>query len=523
MLMRGDMMEDKFSFYFQTNNALFNSPVISMCYKADITEIKKYGLTGENILVLFCHKKLTELTSKKDINYYTEIKKLFKGKEIFLRIQSECLLGVYGDLHCDCEKQRLNAINKLSINDGIFIHLPQEGQGWGLHYKLKELELQVSGHDSTGKYVGIKNRDEAQKLLIGNNDFNDFRSYGIIKKILSSLGLLKEKYILISESSRKRKELLDIGLDVITYSDYKDSNVNPDNLSEYLVKILNDSHSYNSDIINKVVDLIEERKYNGRALSTLTSIIDKIRHDKSYELDEPTKNKFINAFEKIICGDEKRYIVDDSIIKIQNNYSCKVNSSVFKAIYNVCGKNVFDRVSLEKLYYFENKLENKSVRIRTSKILDTIEEKSIFLKGQIHVEQRTFNDKKTQIFQNEISLSKLRSFFENNNYDYVKRVEMITIISERQIPGVNVYIKKIPNIDSRIMDVYGKKEDIRKFITKLSKTLNRNVFNKLISNADYEDENFTNYNLRFADLEVAIQEELEIYKLLNKGDEENGV
>lgn len=49
---------------------------------------------------------------------------------------------------------------------GIFVHLPQEAQGWDLHYKLKEQELQVSGRDEKGQYIGEKNRDDAQKLLL---------------------------------------------------------------------------------------------------------------------------------------------------------------------------------------------------------------------------------------------------------------------------------------------------------------------------------------------------------------------
>ena len=140
------------------------------------------------------------------------------------------------------------------------------------------------------------------------------------------------------------------------------------------------------------------------------------------------------------------------------------------------------------------------------------------MKGQIHVEQRTFNEDKTQILQEEISLSKLRSFFENNDYDYKKRVEMITIISERQLPNINIYIKKLPNIENRIMDVYGKEDAIRDFINNLINSLNRNVLNEVVSNSNYEDVNFTDYNLRFADIETAIQEELDIYNLLNKGD-----
>ena len=512
-------MKNKYSFYFQKNNELFGGTVLSVCYKADDNEILKYGLTSPNILILIKTPEINDLLYKKNFNYMSELKNQIKCKKILLRIQSECLLGMYGDLHCDCESQRLDSIAKIKDEGGIFIHLPQEAQGWGLHYKLQELELQVSGRDEKGQYIGEKNRDDAQKLLLGNQNFDDCRSYEIIYKILFDLGISTKKYILISESERKINSLKKLGLDVIKYSTYKEFDVNVDNISEYLIKILNGTHTFNDEVINKIGELIINRKYNGRTLSTLINIVDKIKNDKNYNLNKNTKDKFLSFYDQILCGVEKRYIVDDSIIKLQNNFSCKVNSSIFKAIKNLYGKNVFDRISLEKLYYFESKKGNKSVRIRSSKVMDTIGKPCIFMKGQIHVEQRTFNDEKTQILQEEISLSKLRSFFENNDYDYVKRVEMITIISERQIPNINIYIKKLPNIENRIMDVYGKKDVIRKFIDNLISSLNRNVLNEVVSNSDYEDENFTDYNLRFADIEVAIQEELEIYNLLKKGDE----
>lgn len=513
-------MNNKFSFYLQQENSLFNGKTLAVCYKADQSEIKKYGLTNENILLFIKSKELETILPKKSINYFTEIKKMFRKKDIFLRIQCECLLGMYGDTHCDCESQRLNAIKTIAENEGIFIHLPQEAQGWGLHYKLQELELQVSGRNTNGEYIGVKNRDDAQRLLIGNKNFDDCRGYGIVTKILTDLGINKEKFILISESEKKISALQGQGLKITKFSEYNDSNINPENISEYLVKILNATHEFDDKTIDKLSELIIDRKYNGRALSTLTSIVDKIKSDKDYQLSPKLKKKMLDVYDKIVCGDEKRYIVDDSIIKLQNNFSCKVNSSVFKAIQNLYGKNIFDRISLEKLYYFESKTGNKSVRIRSSKVLNTIGKECIFLKGQIHVEQKTFNEEKTQIFQDEISLSKLRSFFENNNYDFTKRVEMITTISERQIPGINIYIKKLPNIENRIMDIYGKKEDIKKFINGLTHSLNRNVFNDIVSNSDYEDENFTDYNLRFADLDTAVKEEMAIYDLLlDKGDE----
>jgi hypothetical protein len=200
---------------------------------------------------------------------------------------------------------------------------------------------------------------------------------------------------------------------------------------------------------------------------------------------------------------------------VQNNFSCKVNSSVFKALKKMYGFNIFDRISLEKLYYFEGKNDNRSVRIRTSKILETVNNDGIFMKNQVHVEQKTFSDDGRQIIQDEISLSKLRSFFESNTYNYVKKVEMITMISEKQVPDINIYIKKIPNLENRIMDIYGDKENIRDFVHNLSIATKRNPLNEVVSNVDYEDENFTKFNLRFADTNIAIEEELEIYRLLN--------
>lgn len=510
-------MNQKYTFYIQQYNSLFGGPVLSICYKASKDEVERFGLTGENVLIILKSEKLEEKTSHESMDFFNLTESLYgKKQEILLRIQSECLLGVYGDSHCDCEKQRLAAIHSIvEHGSGIFIHLPQEGQGWGLHYKLAELELQVSGHNQNGKFVGEKNRDEAQKILIGNQQFSDARQYALIKTILTDLRLEKHRFILLSENSKKLNSLKSIKLDVCKFSDYQDCQVNENNLSEFLVKILNNTHNFNNETILAAIELIESRRYNGRSLSTIVSIVDKIRNDKGYDLPKKIKARFLEAYEKIICGEKKRYIVDNALIKVQNNFSCKVNSSVFKALKKMYGFNIFDRISLEKLYYFEGKNDNRSVRIRTSKILETVNNDGIFMKNQVHVEQKTFSDDGRQIIQDEISLSKLRSFFESNTYNYVKKVEMITMVSEKQVPGINIYIKKIPNLENRIMDIYGDKENIRDFVHNLSIAIKRNPLNEVVSNVDYEDENFTKFNLRFADTNIAIEEELEIYRLLN--------
>ena len=98
---------------------------------------------------------------------------------------------------------------------------------------------------------------------------------------------------------------------------------------------------------------------------------------------------------------------------------------------------------------------------------------------------------------------------------------MVTIISENVIPGVNIYIKRLPNIENRIMDVFGKKENIQEFINKLINDNNRSLLNT-INNEKLSEQNFSKYNLRFADLSGIIEEEVNIY-YLTKEEEKNGV
>lgn len=424
---------------------------------------------------------------------------------------------MYGDSHCDCEVQRLNAIKTIALNDGIFIHLPQEAQGWGLFYKLKELELQVSGRSQDGEFLGVKNRDEAQELLLNSNSFFDNRSYAIIAEILKILNLNNNQFVLLSDSDRKIEALKKSGLDIIKYSEFTTNEVNEDNLSEYLIKILNLTHKFDDKIFNDILNLINQKKYNGRSLATLVEIVNKIKNDKNYKLNDFYKKQILETYENIICGVEKNYIfVDENKIKTQNKFSCKVNFTIFKILFNVYKKNIFDRISFEKMYYFNNKNDNEKIIIRTSRVLDTFGEDALFFKGQFYAQEKIINNDGRKIIENEITISRLRSFFENPNYDYEKRVEMITFISEDQVPGINIYIKRLPNIENRIMDIYGSKKEIRSFINKIVTEHDKKILHNLISDKKYENEDFTDYNLRFADMENAINQEIEIYNLLKE-------
>lgn len=505
-------MKEKLYYYFQRNNILFNSDIISICYEADVEEVKKYNLTSSNILIFIKHNKINYETCSKRKNYINIIKKAFENENIFLRIQCECMLGVFGDSHCDCENQRIDSIKKISDNNGIFIFLPQEAQGWGLTYKFKELELQVSGKMQSGENIGIKNRDEAQEIILGNQKFKDNRSYEIVYNLLKMLGVDKNKFVLISDNYKKIETLSSYGLDIINYSEYE-KDINSDNLSEYLIKIYNNTHDYSDKIIDEILNKILKRQYNERTLSTLVKIVNRIKNDKSYSLNPKIKKKILDTYNDIICGEEKKYIIgEENKIKSQNNFCCKVSTSIFKVIKNIYQKNIFERISLERIYYFQNKNNSELIKIRTSEILEIRDENVLFFVGQHHAEERDYTNNNT-VIQNEITISKLNSYFENPNYDYVKTVEMITTISENDIPGVKIFIKRIPSIENRIMDIFGKKEDIKKFIDNVMKYGN-NILLNCISNSEYEDENFTPYNLRFANLKGIIEEELKIYELM---------
>lgn len=209
----------------------------------------------------------------------------------------------------------------------------------------------------------------------------------------------------------------------------------------------------------------------------------------------------------------KRYIVgDEKYVKLQNNFSCKVDSSIFKTLCKIYGKNIFDRISLEKIYYFQNIETGESVRVRSSRILDNIEDICCMFNGQFYIEQSTYCDKKRKIVQKEISASSLRAYFENPDYIYQKRVEMVTIISEGVIPGLNIYIKRIPNIENRVIDIFGKSENIRNLINMIVECNNRTLLN-VINDMALSEQNFSQYNLRFADLNSVIEEEMDMYAL----------
>lgn len=93
---------------------------------------------------------------------------------------------------------------------------------------------------------------------------------------------------------------------------------------------------------------------------------------------------------------------------------------------------------------------------------------------------------------------------------------MITYISEDDIDEISVYLKRIPNIENWVLDVYGKSENIRMFINELANQKEFALLN-FVNNIQLEEGDYSEFNLRFSDLDLAVNEELDYFKKLNEG------
>lgn len=92
---------------------MFESGFLTICYQVNSEEIESYSITSNNILLILSHPDIKISGGK--INYLRKIKKIFSTDNILLRIQSECMLGIYSDSHCDCEEQRIFSDNNRQI------------------------------------------------------------------------------------------------------------------------------------------------------------------------------------------------------------------------------------------------------------------------------------------------------------------------------------------------------------------------------------------------------------------------
>lgn len=253
------------------NNTFLGDSLVAV-YHANKAEITTDGLTGTDIAIY--------IKTSHDISLLNTVKLISQSdifdntKSVLLRVASECQFGVFGDSHCDCESQRtacLEAIN--SHGQGIYIQLPQEGQGRGLHYKAKELQLQVQGINPSGQFIGKKDIYEASKILTGSDNV-DVRNFTTLKKIFNQLNLTKYDYVLVSANPQKSQSLADeVGISILGSRDVKRA-LSLDNVGEYLAKIYKKNFRISDEDLREVYNILFQAKSIPERVSSLIRYIE---------------------------------------------------------------------------------------------------------------------------------------------------------------------------------------------------------------------------------------------------------
>jgi GTP cyclohydrolase II len=136
------------------------------------------------------------------------------GPVPLVRPHSECLTGdVLGSARCDCGPQLREALARITDVGGYLLYLRQEGRGIGLYDKLDAYALQDRGLDTYDA-----------NLALGHDA--DERDYTVAAQMLRALGVTR--IALLSNNPDKRRQLLDLGIDVTeqVHTDYHVSEAN---------------------------------------------------------------------------------------------------------------------------------------------------------------------------------------------------------------------------------------------------------------------------------------------------------
>lgn len=243
------------AYYYMHNNAYLGDVLLGV-YTASQAEMSKNSLT-RNEIMMYIKLPGDVLNISETKSGYTDIirSKFNNIESIPLRVASECILGIFGDSHCDCEKERIAHLEEITkIGYGIYINLPQEGKGRGLRYKVSEVNIQCNGIDNRGNYIGNKTAAGAAQHILGK-PYIEKRTYGIVYRVLKSAGLGGHNFELYTSNPKKISELSST-LNISTIKPITAGLINKDNLSDIMQKIYSGNFKYSDDVLIEVIELL---------------------------------------------------------------------------------------------------------------------------------------------------------------------------------------------------------------------------------------------------------------------------
>lgn len=496
------------------HNNFYLGNCLCIIYRPSDKEILSDFLSSKYILIL--------LKSQKDLSNISTVKKfisnnIFQEKDkILLRISSECLLGSFGDSHCDCESQKISVLKEINnCKQGIYIHIPQEAQGNGLFYKAKELELQVNGINPSGKYVKEQSIKEASEYLLKPGDKLDKRNYASLISIVKQLKLNRYKYDLICDNPYKIQYFKKKAKIRINPKCYFKQNITIDNVGEFLSKIYMKDFVLTDEELHQIyLTLLSTKKLPQRVISILHYLQEDFNNKKEFNIN-------IDYLKKILSILKIKHIPDQiqslTILKDSESYSeyqieLKIKSNDIKILFQEKilqnDEELFYEVNnFYDLMYFKN-IPSRSLKIRKSyrlrDINRPISQKLIY---KVHISGNKYAIKSIPILHEDvISLIELAL----SNYE-IHFLPVFTHNIFSNLTPITILIKRYSH-DLRTLSLMGDENEVNKFIKILS---------KLISIKKIDDP--TNHRFLIKDLAKNFEwnklsrQELNIYKKYHNG------
>ena len=154
----------------------------------------------------------------------------------------------------------------------------------------------------------------------------------------------------------------------------------------------------------------EEKKYQH------LNYVEKTQIERWYNIEKrPCSEiaKLLNKSVRTIQREIKRGLTENltTLLEIKYVYSVDVSEKKYRYNMTAKGPNIKLDANYRLVEYIENGIKKES---------------SLFLNGQEYLQQTTFLNGKTKLIENEITKSNLRVYFENKEFIYIKKIDMIT-------------------------------------------------------------------------------------------------